>query len=470
MKRYSILRSWDPVQDKSLRAIVKLIILLITLFVTYWILPTSRAAHFEREGTLQLPILKVLIPVIVFTFTIIISILLVQKQSVIPKLKFVNSVYFPNVSFGIFVVVPSLLSVFGYNQIHTLYYKVFRISHLDPTFGDLRTILYGISCNSVNELGDLIDCDPRSSDTIWNYPTFLLKLRALNVSIQALPFWVALSTLVTIITIHIISKQISSESRALLSIAVCSPPMILCYERMNFDITILSLLILSAFLLERFHCSILSTFFSFVLISCASSLKFYATPVFFVAFLYVIKVNRKSAVLGLFISIVTILFLFQDLLDLSEYVGKDLRGSVGFSVLVSLLSGSETANYEFYSLAFFAGVVVILFTALIMRKVSFADEVIKTSPVVIFPLFAFLVTWFSSSSYYYRLLLLVFVLPFLYQLKDKMAIWVSMVALCSFFYSPSSLGFVLNIFILPMVVLGLKIIVSNLKFHLSGRM
>ena len=468
MRRYLKLRSWDQVQDKSLRAIIELVILSLTLFVTYWILPSSRASHFEREGTLKLPILKILIPFIVFTFTLMISFSFVQMQSVIPKLKLVNSVYFPNVTFGIFVVVPSLLSIFGYNQVYNLYYRIFRISHLEPTFGDLRTILYGISCNSVNELGDLIDCDPRSSETIWNYPTFLLKLRALNVSIEALPFWVVFSTLVTIFTIHLVSQKIFSESRTLLAIAVCSPPMILCYERMNFDITIVSLLILSAFILEKFDCSILSTIFSFVLISFASALKFYATPVFFVALLYVMRINRKSVVPGLLISVVTIVFLFHDIFDLSEYVGKDLRGSVGFPVLVGLLSGSETANYEFYSLAFFIGVIATILTALIMRKVSMLDEAIKKSPIVIFPLFSFLVTWFSSSSYYYRLLLLVFVLPFLYQVKDKVAVWVSMVTLCSFFYSPSTLGFVLNIFILPMVVLGLKIIVSNLKFYLIG--
>ena len=469
MKQYLIWQRWDQVQDKGFKAIIKLVILLLILFLIYWTLPSSRDAHFEREGTLELAILKALIPVIVFTITIVISVFFVHKQAVVPKLKFANSVYFPSITFGMFVVFPSFLSILGYHQILDLYYKIFRISNLKPTFGDLRTILYGISCETVNDLGDVIDCDPRSSKTIWNYPTFLLKLREFNISIEALPYWVIFSTLATFFTIHLVSRRLSAESRMFFALAVCSPPMILCYERMNFDITIGSLLILSAFILEKSNCSIKSTILSFVGLSIASALKFYALPVFFIAVLYVLRVNRKSALLGLFISVMTVSILFQDLSGLSEYVGKDLRGSVGFPVLVSLLRGSETAGFGLYSLPFFTVVVAIIFAFLIVSSVSLTSREINASPVLIFPIFAFLTTYFSSSSYYYRLLLLVFVLPFIYEINNKISFWVSVLTLCSTFYSPSTLGLVMNLFLLPMVAFGLRILADNLDSLISGR-
>ena len=285
MRRFSKLQKSNLDINKTSAAISIHAILLVLVFLSYWIIPASRTAHFEREGSIQVSILKLLIPVIVFTFTIIFAFLFVKIDARTPSNYALNSIALPSMAFGLLVVLPAIFASFGQNFIYDQYFKIFRISHLSPTFGDLRTILYGISCNTVNSLGDPITCDPRPSPTIWNYPTFLLKLRIINVSIETLWLLVVFSTMLTFLTIHLVSKRLTQYSRIFFSVAVSSPPMILCYERMNFDLTIVSLLVLSALVLEKYKCSAGATFIAFFGIALASSLKFYATPVF---------IDRKS--------------------------------------------------------------------------------------------------------------------------------------------------------------------------------
>lgn len=460
MKQYSKLQSWRKNGNNIIRTQT---ILLVSLFLFYWIWPVSRTAHLNREGSIQIPTLKILLPIIIFIVTLVSSYYFLSSKSRILSLRPFSSVHVPNIFFTSLVVFPAFLSLFSIDTIYRIYFSIFRISYLSPIFGDLRTILYGISCETVDSLGDTIDCDPRPSPTIWNYPTFLLKLRGIGVSIDVLPYWTILTTMLVVAAIHLVSARLSSISRAIFSVAVSSPPMILCYERMNFDLIIVSILILSAAVLERYKGSLLATIVAFSGVAVATSLKFYAAPVFVIALFYIWKRNKINAVVGFCISSAILFLLLPDFTILSEYVGKDLRGSVGFSVIVGLLNGSNFANYDISSVGFFVLLFSLLFSLEIMRRYmrTYRYE-LQINQVVLFPLFSFLVTWFSSSSYYYRLLLLVFIVPFLVEIGDRFTLWVAFLSISTFFYSPSSLAIVLNLFLLPIVTFGSILVVKQI--------
>ena len=86
-----------------------------------------------------------------------------------------NLIYF--LFFNLIVVFPLVSFYFDKTTFAEDLYGIFRVSLIKPIFADYSTIMEGISCRSVNKIGDLINCSNSANQVAWNYPTILLRLR-----------------------------------------------------------------------------------------------------------------------------------------------------------------------------------------------------------------------------------------------------------------------------------------------------
>lgn len=428
---------------------------LCVIFAFYWVNPNSRGAHFAREGTINSPVIKLILPVFIFIVCLGLMYLtfrLSTRTGGGTRHKFNVGKLTPVAFFILLVAIPYFLAYFGNSLLSDLYYKVFRVSNIEPTFADLRTILYGISCEDVDRIGDVISCDPREATTLWNYPTILLGLRGIGLGIEHLFILALISTATIIVASFLISRDLENQGRILFSLVLCSPPVLLCFDRMNFDLLITSLVVIATKLITKSQSHILVFPIALCFLSLAAILKFYAFPILIVLTLYCFK-SKKNILLSLIVSSCTFVVIASDLTSIREYVGTDIRGSVGFSVLTSLLNGSSAASVDFLS----AGVIsaVILMSALSTLHLIYTElpsAMPKENLTSISLSILFLLPWLTTSSYYYRTVSIVFLLPLIFTKSSrKFEKGILVLGVCSLYLSPVSLAFIQNVFLTPLV-------------------
>jgi hypothetical protein len=427
----------------------------IILLFFYLSNKTSRDAFLERDISFAsinqykaIILLSICFFVVVFSIYLSNFLLIIQDKS--KKIPSSNHHVFV---FTLIVLLPILIDRYFHTTIFEYLHKLFRVSYISPIFADLRTILVGIGCDTVNSVGDPITCD-KVSETIWNYPTILLKLRVFDLT-ESSTFWIGLTFIfVYILTILRVSNQ--NLQNVFLIILLFSPPMLLVINRGNFDLLISSCLILSGILLNKNKKFSLEL--SYLLCTVAAILKFYAIVALFILLLS--KVSRKNLVyfalsVSAFISIS-----YNDLLELSKYVGKDMSGSLGLPVLLSHINGEKFAELNFLSLG---GLVFSIFCFyyynLIVKTIPTSNIKIYQNYIFILLSFTFTCTWILTSNYYYRLSLLVLVIPyFFHKLATKMEMLIGICAFISFYLSQRSLGIFFNILVLPLIVFNLSVL------------
>lgn len=444
------------------RVVVYLLGLLIFL---YWLNPESRRAHFDRIGTIQSTTMLLILPIIVSLFSL--SLIFFASSRHFHYLLTTISTRqidsrLPVASFFLFTVIPYFSAYFGQSYVTDFYYRVMRVSNIEPTFADLRTILYGISCQQVNSLGDEIICDPRGSTPIWNYPTILLELRHFGFDIHLLPLLALVFTLMISIAIFLISNSLHNTGRIWLSILVFSPPVLLCFDRMNFDLVIVSLIIFSMKIVAQSELSLPRIFVVLSFLSAATILKFYALPLLLIFAIRTIR-NYKYFFVSFLICASTIILMIEDLTSVREYVGRDIRGAVGLNVLTSLLNGSEVALLDSLSLGLVSCLVLIAcFTLFYSLNSSFFSFPSFTSMTCFSLSILFLIPWLTTSSYYYRMVAIVFIIPMFISVQRQNFERISaQIATLALYCSPSSLAFVQNILILPLISV---LIIFSFKF------
>ena len=349
------------------------------------------------------------------------------------------------------VAAPYFLAYFGNSLLSDLYYKIFRVSTIEPTFADLRTILYGISCKDVDGIGDVISCDPREATTIWLYPTILLSLRGFGLGIEHLLILAFIFTATISVASFLISKDLENWGRVLFSLVIFSPPVLLCFERMNFDLLITSLVIIATKLVTKSQRHVLALPIALCFLSLATILKYYAFPMLIIVTLYCIK-WKKKLFLSLIVSACTFAAIASDLPSVREYIGTDIRGSVGFSVLTSLLNGSSTASIDFLSAGFISAVILMsALSTLYLTNTGLPSAMPKMNLTSISLSILFLLPWLTTSSYYYRTLTIVFLVPLIFtKFSRKFEKGILVLGVCSLYLSPVSLAITQNIFLTPM--------------------
>ena len=432
-----------------------LLSLLCLIFVFYWLNPDSREAHFARVGTIDSPVIKLTLPIFAFIFCLglmYLTFLLSARTEGSTRHKFNVSKHTPVAFFVLLVAVPYFLAYFGNSLLSDHYYKIFRVSNIEPTFADLRTILYGISCEDVDRLGDVISCDPREETTIWNYPTILLSLRGFGLGIEHLFILALIFTATVALASFLISKDLENQGRILFSLVIFSPPVLLCFDRMNFDLLITSLVIIAIKLVTKPQLHIMALPIALCFLSLAAILKFYAFPILIIVTLYFFK-RKKELLLSLVVSACTFVAIASDLTSVREYIGRDMRGSIGFSVLTSLLNGSSVASVDLYSAGFVSAVILMAaLSTLCLVYTRLPSPTPQKNLTSISLSILFLLPWLTTSSYYYRTVTIVFLLPLLFtkfSRKFKKGIWV--LGVCSLYLSPVSLALIQNIFLTPLV-------------------
>ena len=432
-----------------------LLILLCVIFAFYWLNPNSREAHFARVGTIDSPVIKLTLPIFAFIFCLSLMYLTfllstrtegrTQYKSNVGKLT-------PVAFFISLVAAPYFLAYFGNSLLSDRYYKIFRVSNIEPTFADLRTILYGISCEDVDGLGDVISCDPREETTIWNYPTILLSLRGFGLGIEHLFILALIFTATIAVASFLISKDLENQGRILFSLVIFSPPVLLCFDRMNFDLLITSLVIIATKLITKPRPHILALPIALCFLSLAAILKFYAFPILIIITLHFFK-KKKELLLSLVVSACTFVAIASDLTSVREYIGRDIRGSVGFSVLTSLLNGSSAASVDLYSAGFISAVILMAaLSTLCLVYTRLPSPTPQKNLTSISLSILFLLPWLTTSSYYYRAVTIVFLLPLLFmKFSRKFEKGILVLGACSLYLSPVTLAFIQNIFLTPLV-------------------
>ena len=453
-------------RNTVIRAFTFVVPLLIP-FLWYWVYATSRNAHLERNGTITDPYLKVGLPIIAFLLVISISTFLSfdnqQKiQKYVKGLRISTSA--PVVTTLILVVLPYLLAAKQFTYIADLYYKSFRVSNLAPVFADIRTILYGISCDAVNEVGDTITCDPRNSQTLWNYPTFLLSFRSFGLGIDNLKFITSLAIVIFSIAIFLHSRILNQGSRLLFMVLLISPPVLLAFQRMNFDFIIISLLVIGSKLVSTRRPTVINDFIGVLCFASATLLKFYSFPALLILSFYLYR-RKISFYASVFVNLTTIFLVYRDLNNLASYVGRDLRGALGFPVLIGLLNGNDDAQLSVGTVGFFLALASVCTYIVLNFMHSESLEIRQHRHILPASLAsAFLLPWITTSNYYYRSIILVFLIPFLLiRTHSPQMIFISMTASASLFLSPVVFAIVLNLLLIPLVSLLILILLNTLS-------
>jgi hypothetical protein len=442
------------VKLKSNEAIAFFAPFMILLFL-YLSNKTSRDAFLERDISFAsineykaIILLSICFLVVVFSIYLSNFLLIIQDKS--KKISSSNRHVFV---FALIVLLPILIDRYFHTTIFESLHKLFRVSYISPIFADLRTILVGIGCDTVNSVGDPITCD-KVSETIWNYPTILLQLRILKLT-ESSTFWIGLAFIfIYILVILRVSNQ--NLQNVFLIILLFSPPMLLVINRGNFDLLISSCLIMSGILLNKNKKFSLEL--SYLLCTIAAILKFYAIVA--VIILLLSKVSRKNLIYFALSVSAFILISYSDLLELSKYVGKDMSGSLGLPVLLSHINGDKFAELNILSLG---GLVFSIFCLyyynLIVKTIPTSNIKIYQNYVFILLSFTFTCTWIFTSNYYYRLSLLVLVIPyFFHKLATKMEMLIGICAFVSLYLSQRSLGIFFNILVLPLIIFNLSVL------------
>ena len=142
-----------------------------------------------------------------------------------------------------------------------------------------------------------------------------------------------------------------------------------------------------------------------------------------------------------------------DITSLKNAVGKDIYGSIGLSVLASLLNGKSTAAFQPLSQGFLLVIFIISISCGYLIKSKLVNSLkFKQDLVTSVMGFVFLFTWLSASNYYYRLILTFPILLAIVKTAsndfEKIVIGSTVSAL---FLSPKIFGPLQNILILPLV-------------------
>ena len=418
----------------------------------YFISPASRSLYLNTETTIETNLSQ---KIIIFVSALIVSTSFsfliypvitstymgsrfIKYQRLIPLFCFLG-----------FSVLPLFLAEIGFPKLVQLICSLFRVSYLTPPFADLRSIIIGIGCKEVKAIGDLIVCDTRNSAFVaWNYPSILLQLRILYPLLSNFLIIFIITCLIIILLVYKLIRNQDNSQNILLSIFLISPPFLLCINRMNFDLFIALCTWFAAHLLMNKNSK--NRIFAIALLVFSGILKFYG----FSSLIFLFLTQRgKFKLYSFFALLLGFLLILPDITSLKNAVGKDIYGSIGLSVLASLLNGKSTAVFQPLSQGFLLVIFIISISCGYLIKSKLVNS-LKFKPDLVTSVmgFVFLFTWLSASNYYYRLILTFPILLAIVKTAsndfEKIVIGSTVSAL---FLSPKIFGPLQNVLLLPLV-------------------
>jgi hypothetical protein len=430
------------------------------IFITslYFLNSSARNTFLERQASFRSP--ESFRIILVFSMFLIFLLFISSLSTKIQNLRQDQLAWQIHlISYFIFILIPIFIDKYvGLNILESLS-KIFRVSYINPIFADLNTILTGIGCLAVNEIGDKISCDLKN-DVLWNYPKVLLHLRVFNIDSKitfALGYFIA----IIFILMLALFRDLNKIQKIFLAFLVFSPPLLLVVNRGNFDLLILSCIAMAGYALNRNLKFCLEL--SYLLILFAASLKFYA--LFALPLLLFFNSSRRNYFYFVISSFGFLYFNFSDLRYLNQFIGRDMSGSFGLPVLISHLNGDTESNLNVFSFGSAIILILVSFYFNFFNKRFYKVKISNYNDHVFLLLsFSFAITWLLASNYYYRLVLLIFVIPFYFHKQStSFENYVGLTSFISFYLSFRTFGFVMNILLIPMLTFNFLILYRILK-------
>jgi len=371
---------------------------------------------------------------------------------------------------AILVFLPYLAGKFFGDTTRVQLYKFFAVGALEEEFADLRTTLYAISCPSVNEIGDYIECGNRGN--VWLYSTILLKLRILGANsswTETIGLIFLLITFASLVNLH---NKFSTLPRFLLIVLVASPGFQLMLERGNLELIVFSFIALALQVDLKKKFGILTVF---LLLSSASLLKFYsvASLTFFILFYLFTSKSLKGKFVLTVACLLILATLIPDSMKSRSYGVVDLSGAFGLPNLLALISAGEDTRVV--SLGFSLPIVII-FSLVCFRVTRRALPLLDPSDLdshlrLVLIAAPLLLTWSTTSNYFYRTgLLMIFILALSEILeskppdgKNEISFGLVLVFAFSMFLYPRFLAIPLNICLLALNIFGIQVILRFMK-------
>jgi len=431
---------------------------LVTFESLYLLNSTSRSSFLNRPASfVSTNNARLVLVILVFTIIIVCSNILASKIQKFRQSQLLTPPYL--ISYTFFILIPITIDKFLSLNTFEFINKIFRVSYIKPIFADLNTILTGIGCQSVKHIGDKIICDTKN-DVIWNYPTVLLKLRIFDID-SKITFILGFLIATFFLFVLFLFRDLTKIQKMFLTLLAFSPPLLLSINRGNFDLLILICLVIAGYSLNRNLKYSLEL--SYLLILFASTLKFYA--IFALPLLLLFNRKILNYFYFIFITIVFILANMRDLWNLNSFVGRDMSGSFGLPVLISHINGDADSDLRLFSVG--ALLVLIIFSYYFNYfKEKFNTINLDNYNDYIFLVlsFVFLMTWLLASNYYYRFDLLIFVIPFYFHKKSTPnENYIGLTCFISFYLSYRTFGFLMNIFLIPMLAFNILILYKVLR-------
>lgn len=277
-------------------------------------------------------------------------------------------------------------------------------------FQDLNAVLYNTDC--FNEIGWSI-YGTQAGDACQNYVYGSTLIQFLDLfslgSAERVPLgWAALVIISYILSqIGLALINTSKKIFAVFILLAVSPPILLLVERGNFDWLVFACLFLGALGFSKKH-----NFLGFLILAFSALLKFYTFPVLLLSIL--LLKNRKQKLLALLLSLVVLLQIIRDLLELrSIYIGAWFA-AFGNSIWAKYLAKLDI-NLDVIASAVL-GIVVTIFLVFLIKFVLNTESdalfrIHRASTMDYFAIFSsvtFLACYFAGLNYDYRL---IYVLP-----------------------------------------------------------
>jgi hypothetical protein len=431
---------------------------LVALITFYILNGTSRNSFLNRPASfVSTNNSKLVLLVLAFTLMIVCINFLIYKIQKCGEGKLLPPLFL--ISYSSFILIPIIIDEFLSLNTFELINKIFRVSFIKPIFADLYTILTGIGCQAVNHVGDKIICDTKN-DVLWNYPTVLLKLRVLNID-SKITFILGVLIAVIFLFVLFLFRDFTKIQKIFLTLLAFSPPLLLVVNRGNFDLLILICLVITGYSLNRNLKYSLEV--SYLLILFAGTLKFYA--IFALPLLLLFNRKIKNYLYFSLVSIIFILINFRDLWHLNRFVGRDMSGSFGLPVLISHLNGDADSDLRLLSIgALLVAIIFSYYFNYFKKKFNTINLDNYNDYIFLVLSCVFLMTWLLASNYYYRFVLLIFVIPFYFHKKSTIVEnYIGLTCFFSFYLSYRTIGFIMNIFLIPMLAFNIFITYRVIK-------
>ena len=400
---------------RSRRSLFLLSFVILVAFLLQFISAASRTGFESRRSSVftnnfQQKLLfnfmvLIITCLIAMAFSLIFSTLLKQNRA--DTLKYL----FP--FFVLIAVLPTLLKLFHLEYFSRAYMNFFRIGFMETQFADLRIILLGISCKSVNEVGDPITCAISDGSPAWIYPSILLKLRLIGVSPDIAVPLALFFLIVFILLTYFFFKDSRLDITIFVFLLLISPATFLLIERMNLDLAVLILLFLATSLF--FSKNNLIKLSSTLLI--ATLAKYYAITSFFV--LFYVKLSKLKFFIVVLILLPFCLLLLGDILDAVSTLPGDTIGAFGWRNTLCMYSGCQDIRDGslLKSLLLFMPLAFIAFRIALLNQCAFSKLLIDNlndsvaRKYLVFSLISAPVAlcyWLLTSNYWYRLTISIF--------------------------------------------------------------